>query len=367
MIIGTLENSPFGAKVKNFDCASLDAASAEQIKAALYQHQVLVFEGQQYLTPTDEVRFYLQVDADADSIWRDQVENPWEVFKVDQGNTAGTYQLPGEPGVLVLGKGEIDHHGLKVTLGGGRAAYGDDAGSQVLGGGALQWHIDGTFYQHQPCNFTQMFCVEAPTGNGHWLDYADGSGDRLWCEAGSTAFASGRIAFAHLGSPDREIAISTTVHYPPDPFQVTYQLGNTANGLRVVDPEAEALHQSGQEVPGHPFSQPGAMVHPLVWHCPHSGEPALMPQPRCIDHLVRLDRLDAGPGGPLGKTASRLLVEEWMRPAIGPDRVYVHAWQAGDLVIWNNRSVWHSATGKLAREDRRIQHLTAYNGRTAPR
>jgi alpha-ketoglutarate-dependent taurine dioxygenase len=360
MNITAFDNCPFGALVQNVDCACIDDVVADPIRAALYQYQVLIFEGQQHLTPSQEVQFYLQVDSDADSIWRDQVNNPWEVFKVEQGNTAGTYQLPGEPGVLVLGKGEINHHGLKVTLGGDRAAYGDDAGSQVLGGGALQWHIDGAFYQHPPCNFTQMYCVEPPSGNGHWLDYDDESGDRLWCEAGSTAFASGRMAFDRLDSSDQVRALSSTVHYPPDPFQATYQLANTANGLRVVDPEAEALHRSGQEVPGRPFKQHGAMVHPLVWQCPVTGKPALMPQPRCMDHL------ETATGIHQGKTASRLLIEKWMRPAIEPDQVYVHAWRPGDLVIWNNRSVWHSATGRLCAQDRRIQHLTAYSGRTPP-
>jgi alpha-ketoglutarate-dependent taurine dioxygenase len=36
-------------------------------------------------------------------------------------------------------------------------------------------------------------------------------------------------------------------------------------------------------------------------------------------------------------------------------------------VIWNNRSVWHSATGKLSQGDRRVMHLTAFNGDEPPR
>lgn len=119
------------------------------------------------------------IDTRGDTIWRDQVNNPWEIFKVQQGNLAGTYQIPDEPGVLVLGVGEIDHYGLKATLGGDRAAYGDDKGSQVLGGGSLQWHIDGTFYEYDPCLYAQMRCIEAPTGEGHWLSYTDGSDYRL--------------------------------------------------------------------------------------------------------------------------------------------------------------------------------------------
>ena len=63
---------------------------------------------------------------------------------------------------------------------------------------------------------------------------------------------------------------------------------------------------------------------------------------------------------------SRLQVEAWMCPAIAPELVYVHTWQPGDLVIWDNRSIWHSAIGKLSRDDRRIMHLIAFNGDEPP-
>jgi hypothetical protein len=45
-------------------------------------------------------------------------------------------EIAGEPSVLVPGKGDIDHYGLTVTLGGDRGAYGKDRGSQVPDGGA---------------------------------------------------------------------------------------------------------------------------------------------------------------------------------------------------------------------------------------
>ena len=65
----------------------------------------------------------------------------------------------------------------------------------MLGGGVLQWHIDGAFYEHAPSHFTQMRCIEAPAGKGHWLTSTDDEQSCLWCPAGSTAFASGRIAY----------------------------------------------------------------------------------------------------------------------------------------------------------------------------
>ena len=363
MIFCPIENAPFGATVTQYDCSIPDKDLAGEIRLALHQHQLLVFPGQQHLTPQQEVAFYRSIDQKGVNVWRDQSNNPWEVFKVAQGNKAGTYQIPQEPGVLVLGKGDIDHFGLKVTLGGERGAYGKDQGSQVLGGGALQWHIDGTFYEYPPCHYTQMRCIEAPGGSGHWLAYEDESEDQLWCEAGSTAFASGRLAFDLLPPSAQQLSLGTRVHYASRPFEASYELGNSANGLRLIDPAAEQRYLQGQDTQAATIDDPSAQVYPLVWTCPITNIHALMPQPRCMHALEQ----HSGAGNDfLGVVESRHQVEAWMRPAIAPQLVYVHAWQPGDLVIWHNRSVWHSATGKLSRDDRRVMHLTAYNGDEPP-
>jgi len=363
MLIQSINEPPFGATITDFDCAIPNKNAADEIRLALHHHQLLVIPNQQHLTPQQEVAFYRSIDISGLTIWRDQTNNPWEVFKVAQGNKAGTYQIPEEPGVLVLGKGEIDHYGLKVTLGGDRDAYGKDQGSQVLGGGALQWHIDGTFYEYAPCYYTQMRCIEAPTGSGHWLSYDDETEDKLWCEAGSTAFASGRLAYDMLPPDSQQLCLQTRVHYASRPFETTYELGNNSIGLRIIDHAAEQRYSSGEDIPGATIDDPLAQIYPLIWTCPVTKRHALMPHPRCMHVLEQ--STEAG-NFFLGVIESRLQVEAWMCPAIAPGLVYVHAWQPGDLVIWDNRSIWHSATGKLSRDDRRIMHLTAFNGDDPP-
>ena len=363
MKLQPIDNAPFGVIASGFDCASADLESIKEIRSALHRDQIVVLPGQAHLTPQQEVAFYRLIYPGGSTVWRDQTHNRWERYKVEQGNKAGTYQIPKVPGVLVIGKGDIDHYGLKVTLGGDRAAYGEQEGSQVLGGGVLQWHIDGAFYEHAPGHYTQMRCIETPAGKGHWLTSTDDEKSRLWCPAGSTAFASGRIAYDLMPSDVRQRCLHTQVHYLPRPFEATYGLGNSNNGLRVVDPEAEARFKKESESPGTAFNDPMAQIYPLVWTCPATKFQALMPQPRCLSCLET--ETDSEPVF-LGITESRHLAESWMRPAIATESVYVHAWQPGDLVIWHNRSVWHSATGELARDDRRVMHLTAYNSSEAP-
>ena len=167
-----------------------------------------------------------------------------------------------------------------------------------------------------------------------------------------------------MNDQQRECCLNSLVHYLPKPFETTYQLKNSENGLRVVDSKSEALYEIGRESPGVPFNDPDAQRYPLVWTCPDTGCQALMPQPRCLAFLEieQQDRCDR-----LGITESRMLIETLMLPAVSTDQVYVHDWKKGDLVIWNNRSVWHSATGRLASESRRVMHLTAFNANEPPR
>ena len=356
------KDKPFGLEVRDIDCRALSKEQTNLLKTMLYVHQLLLIPDQGHLSPEDEVTFYRQLVGSGDTIWRDQTNNPWEVYKVEKGNQAGTFQIPAVPEVLVIGKGKVEHHELKVELGGSRSAYGADKGSQVLGGGALQWHIDGAFYDKEPCEVTQMSCLEAPKSEGRWIDYHDGTGARLWAGAGATAFASGRVAFDLLSEEDQSTAMAMKVHYAPEPFKWAEQLKNNQNGLRVVDEEAEQRFTlNGEDLPGVEFDDKLAKKYPLVWTCPHTKRKALMPHPRCMHHLE-----DTNNGRQLGVIESRMLVEKLMRPAINPENVISHTWKEGDLVVWNNRSIWHSATGGLSDNDRRLQHLTALDGIAPP-
>jgi len=47
---------------------------------------------------------------------------------------------------------------------------------------------------------------------------------------------------------------------------------------------------------------------------------------------------------------------------IRPEFVYRHKWQARDLVMWDNRSVIHQATGGFAYPDVRTMHRTVVAG-----
>ena len=390
--------TPFGATVSGVDLsapASISAADWSAIDAAFAAHSVLVFRGQPpSLAPAAELAFAYHFTPAATSTWRDQRTNPWERYKAERMGGAGTYQLPEHPEILVLGNGElaVAHHGLPAgtRLGGARRAYGADAGSQVLGGGSLQWHIDGAFYEKHPPRCSHMFCVESPlgaggggplgTGGGPLLTrdvaFGDGTGEALRCPLGSTAFCSMRVAYDGLAAADRLAVEGATVHYIRHPFLAMRDAGTTPNGLVPVVVVAEAVaaeakeeeegakegaSDGGEALPEYITASESALTSlPMVWSHPTTGRRALMVHTRCMGSITLRD------GTVLGAQAARDWCERLMRPAIRPALCYAHPWRAGDLIIWDNHAVLHSATGGLATDSRRVMHLCSLDGTFAP-
>lgn len=89
---------------------------------------------------------------------------------------------------------------------------------------------------------------------------------------------------------------------------------------------SHSLRLAGLELPGHDWS---AVARKLVRHHKPSGRDALV----IPSHVERIDGLD--------DERSRALIKELTQIASAPGRVYRHKWQAGDLLIWDNRCMLH--------------------------
>lgn len=212
LTIRPLPHSPgeeaFGAEVIGLDLTSGQPSPdvLAELESALSRHGLLLFRRAtlDHVPPRHFADFVGHFNPGTSTIWRDQRSNPWERYKAEAMGPAGTFQLPSCPETLVIGKGElVDHWGLTCSLGGKRAAYGKESGSQVIGGGKLQWHIDGAFWDAPssaasglPCPVVGMRCVEAPPAHTVQVEYGDGA--KLECPAGSTVFCSGARAFELL-------------------------------------------------------------------------------------------------------------------------------------------------------------------------
>lgn len=387
------EGPGFGAEVRGLDLDSLSGAEVAALRGLLAEHQLLCFPEQAHVSPQAEAALALVFDPAATTVWRDQSTNPWERYKAEHLGGAGTFPLPEHPATLAVGKGPVeDHHGLTGHLGGHRGAYGNQSGSQVIGGGQLQWHIDGAFWRTHPPRATVMRCIAAPGFRGEVgpdraassgtqghpqtgaaqpadvpkrtvvVDYGDGAS--ICVAPGATVFCSATRAYDLLTDSERDRAERTICHYSGNPFRRFHKAVNSKDGLRCHgDPTAFSAEEET-------VAAEGRVSYPLVWRAQGTGRCSLMPHTRCIDHLEVLpppDDVRRGvPGTVVPREAARSYLHTLMRRAIEPGLILAQQWRPGDIAVWDNHSVWHSATGGLQPEDRRVMHLTAYDSPTPP-
>ncbi|HYE92139.1 MAG TPA: TauD/TfdA family dioxygenase [Terriglobales bacterium] len=120
-------------------------------------------------------------------------------------------------------------------------------------------------------------------------------------------------------------------------------------GLRVHHSIAHSRQTLGFEFSQDEQEALKGAIHPLVRTIPGSGRRALY----IASHASRILDWPVPEG--------RLLLRDLAEHATQRQFVYRHAWQVGDLVIWDNRCTMHRATpfddGKYRRELRRVTTL----------
>ncbi len=186
---------------------------------------------------------------------------------------------------------------------------------------AENWHTDWSF-QKTPPAATCLFGITIPPAGGDTL-YADQhkalhgmpSGLRKKLE-GKKAIHSARSAYSPDGMYGRE-------------DQATDRSMN-------IKPSIEALE---------------TQLHSLIQKHPETGEEGIF---GCIGYIVGIEGMN-------DKDALDLLLQlhEWQTR---PEFVYQHVWQANMLVMWDNRSVLHRATGGYEGYDRLLHRSTIAGG-----
>ena len=168
------------------------------------------------------------------------------------------------------------------------------------------WHTDDS-YMAVPCASTLLY------------------GDVVPPAGGDTAFANTRMAYEALpDSLKARIDGLRAVH--------TYQ------SRRNVSPVPKRT--AAEEARTPPVS------HPLVRTHPETGRKALYLNPN------RIDRIE---GLPLAEGDA--LLDDLIARATRPEFVYVHAWRAGDVVIWDNRCTMHKASPHDGAHPRRMMRI----------
>ncbi len=161
--------------------------------------------------------------------------------------------------------------------------------------GTFFWHIDGTTPPDDECPQKATILTA--------LAVAESGGE--------TEFASSYTAYEHLSDDEKARVESLKVVCTLEASQ------------RLAFP-----HANDKVVASWRMRK--TSEYPLVWT--HRDGRKSMVLGASTDHLVGLDAAE-----------SRALLDDLLARATSPDRVYRHAWQVGDTVMWDNRGVLHRA------------------------
>jgi taurine dioxygenase len=181
---------------------------------------------------------------------------------------------------------------------------------------AENWHSDWSFQARPPAG-TCLYGIEIPPVGG------------------DTLFANQHTALNEMPNSLRSrIEGKMAIHsakraYAPDGF---YGEGDTAKRSMDIRPSVEAE---------------ATQLHPLIREHPESGREGLF---SCFGYIVGIEGMDDAEAVPL-----LLELYQWQgREAFQ----YRHKWTSGMLLMWDNRSVLHAATGGYDGHHRLLHRTT---------
>ena len=182
---------------------------------------------------------------------------------------------------------------------------------------AENWHTDWSF-QKTPPAATCLFGITIPPVGGNTL-YAD-----------QHKALHNMPAELRAKLEDRTAIHSARSAYSPEGMYG--QEDQKSDRSMEIKPSTEALETQS---------------HPLIRKHPETGEEGIF---GCVGYIVGIEGMD-------DKDAFDLLLQlhEWQTRA---EFIYEHVWQANMLVMWDNRSVLHRATGGYEGHDRLLHRTT---------
>ena len=161
----------------------------------------------------------------------------------------------------------------------------------ALGAGEAEWHSDMTYLPNPP-TASVLYGREVPVGQGN------------------TWYANMYRALSQMPDDLRQRIEGRNANHD----SAYTSAGELRKGMDAVNDVSEA---------------PGA-VHPLIVRHPDTGQPALFPGRRMNAYVKDLSIDD-----------SEALLDDIWDWCVRDEFIYVHQWQPGDLLIWDNRSTLH--------------------------
>jgi alpha-ketoglutarate-dependent taurine dioxygenase len=265
--------------------------------------------------------------------------------------------VPGAENVRIVGKGfqGEDHYGLKnVNM---QRALGHDFHALKLSDEEFnnghtrfnRWHIDAPLYAREPAWFTTLRCVKRPQSPKVTVHWDDGSGQTLETEPGLTAFFSNVQTYDMMTEAEKKTAEHSWVEYAPYPYKWIGDCKGRPNGLGL---ETQGKEKKIEDLGDWDLKD--VKRYPMVWVNPVTGEKAFMVHGICARKLF----LRSSPEETPTVIDDVVKIREFLKPiqerVLKPEYIMIPKLEEGDIVMWANYQMFHSA----------IDYPGAYGART---
>jgi alpha-ketoglutarate-dependent taurine dioxygenase len=186
---------------------------------------------------------------------------------------------------------------------------------------AENWHTDWSFQEHPPAGTCLYGIIIPPYG-------------------GDTLYADQHAALDAMPSDLRErLTGKLAIH-------------SARGGYAPSGTYGDADQQTDRSMAIRPSETAMAtQLHPIVCDHPETGRPGLF---GCIGYVIGIDGMT--------EVEARPLLTAWYAWQTREEFWYRHHWEADMLVMWDNRSVLHRATGGYDGHDR-VLHRTTIGSR----
>ncbi|KAJ5184734.1 hypothetical protein N7491_007397 [Penicillium cf. griseofulvum] len=359
----------FGARVTGVDLNDISDDDVDRLKAATWRHKLIVVKYQQKLDPKKQWELVTRLDPKA----RDgHSHGNLTTFRAKGGLLAQGREVVGIPGaenVRLIGKGfqGEDHFGIKnhsISRGLSNDFHAIPPSLEDFENGITRfqrWHIDAPLYGKDPAWFTTLRCIKLPQGPDLTVQWADGSGYTMETPPGQTAFFSTSQLYTLLTPEEQKLVDHSWVEYAPHPYKWIERCKGNSNGLGLAEGgERLTLEELGD------FDPSAVKKYPMVWVNPLTGDKAFQVHGICARKLYLRSSQDEQPRVIDDLSEIRKFILDIQNRILKPEYILLPPTEEGDMIIWDNYGLFHSAIDYPIDTGPRTMHQANISGSSGP-
>ncbi|KAL3459757.1 hypothetical protein BJX64DRAFT_301062 [Aspergillus heterothallicus] len=364
------ERYNFGAKVTGIDINNISHEDIDRLKAAVWRHKVVLVKGQQNLDPKKQWDLVKQLDPNATD---GHSHGSLTTIRAKGGILSqgrDVVAIPGAENVRLIGKGfqGEDHFGVKnqtIERGLSNDFHAVPPPLEDFEKGITRfqrWHLDAPLYGKDPAWFTTLRCVKLPKGPDLTIEWADGSDMRMKTPPGRTAFFSTSQLYSLLSYEEKQLVDHSWVEYAPYPYKWIERCKGNSNGLGLAEGgERLTMEELGE------YDSASVKTYPMVWVNPLTGEKAFHVHGICARKLYLRSSPDQEPRIMDDISEIRKFVLDIQCRILKPEYILLAPVEEGDVIIWDNYGVFHSAVDYPVKLGPRSMHQANIGGSIGPR